>query len=104
MRVATYFLNYRRFVSIAGERLGYGGELQAVLTAGAAREGLTLRMESTHAPDPDRAREAFLAAYPEARSAVAEQLLDFTVEAVDGADLARTATSGKLLAVVDRRR
>lgn len=104
MRVATYFLNYRRFVSIAGERLGYGGELQAVLTAGAAREGLTLRMESTHAPDPDRAREAFLAAYPEVRSAVAEQLLDFTVEAVDGADLARTATSGKLLAVVDRRR
>ncbi|WP_234343309.1 aldehyde dehydrogenase family protein [Streptomyces sp. WM6372] len=104
MRVATYFLNYRRFVAIAGERLGYGGELQAVLTAGAAREGLTVRLESAHAPDPDRAREAFLAAYPEVRSAVAEKLLDFAVEVVDGADLDRTATSGKLLAVVDRRR
>ncbi|MEV0990390.1 aldehyde dehydrogenase family protein [Streptomyces sp. NPDC049949] len=104
MRVATYFLNYRRFVSVAGERLGYGGELQAVLTAGAAREGLTVRLESAHAPDPDRAREAFLAAYPEVRSAVAEKLLDFAVEAVDGAGLERAATSGKLLAVVDRRR
>ncbi|MFI1455631.1 acyl-CoA reductase [Streptomyces roseus] len=104
MRVATYFLNYRRFVAIAGERLGYGGELQAVLTAGAAREGLTVRLESAHAPDPERAREAFLAGYPEVRSAVAEKLLDFAVEVVDGAALDRTATSGKLLAVVDGRR
>ncbi|MFD8793580.1 acyl-CoA reductase [Streptomyces vinaceus] len=104
MRVATYFLNYRRFVAIAGERLGHGGELQAVLTSGASREGLTVRLERGHAPDPDRAREAFLAAYPEVRSAVAEKLLDFRVECVDGADLDRTATSGKLLAVVDRRR
>ncbi|WP_406180251.1 aldehyde dehydrogenase family protein [Streptomyces sp. NBC_01006] len=104
MRVATYFLNYRRFVAIAGEHLGYGGELQAVLTAGAAREGLTVRLESAHAPDPERAREAFLAAYPELRSAVGEKLLDFAVEVVDGADLDRAVTSGKLLAVVDRRR
>ncbi|WP_328622460.1 aldehyde dehydrogenase family protein [Streptomyces sp. NBC_00354] len=104
MRVATYFLNYRRFLAIAQEQLRYGGELQAVLTAGAVREGLTLRMESAHAPDPDRAREAFLAGYPEVGSAVAEKLLDFTVEVVDGAALSRTATSGKLLAVVDRRR
>lgn len=104
MRVATYFLNYRRFVAIAQEQLRYGGELQAVLTAGAVREGLTLRMESAHAPDPDRAREAFLAEYPEVQSAVAEKLLDFTVEVVDGSALSRTATSGKLLAVVDRRR
>ncbi|MCX4539436.1 acyl-CoA reductase [Streptomyces sp. NBC_01565] len=104
MRVATYFFNYRRFVAIAQEHLRYGGELQAVLTAGPAREGLTLRLESSHAPDPDRARAAFLTAYPELRSAVTEHLLDFTVEPVDGSAMTRTATSGKLLAVVDRRR
>ncbi|MET9887457.1 aldehyde dehydrogenase family protein [Streptomyces sp. NPDC006430] len=104
MRVATYFLNYRRFVAIAAEHLGYGGEIQAVLTSGAVREGLTLRMESSRAPELGTAREAFLNAYPEVRSAVAEKLLDFTVESVDGAALARAATSGKLLAVVDERR
>ncbi|MFD3551977.1 acyl-CoA reductase [Streptomyces goshikiensis] len=104
MRVATYFLNYRRFVAIAEEQLRYVGEIQAVLTGGAAREALTLRMERTHAPDPAAAREAFLAAYPEVRSAVTENLLDFTVESVDGAALDRTPTSGKLRAVVDRRR
>ncbi|MFD9269993.1 acyl-CoA reductase [Streptomyces goshikiensis] len=104
MRVATYFLNYRRFVAVAEERLRYVGEMQAVLTGGAAREALTLRMERTHAPEPATAREAFLAAYPEVRSAVTENLLVFTVELVDGAALERTPTSGKLRAVVDRRR
>ncbi|MET9961414.1 acyl-CoA reductase [Streptomyces sp. NPDC006326] len=104
MRVATYFLNYRRFVAIAAEHLRYGGEIQAVLTGGPVREGLTLRMERSHVTDAERARGAFLAAYPELHSAVSEKLLDFTVEPVDGAGLARTATSGKLLAVVDRRR
>ncbi|GAA2453959.1 acyl-CoA reductase [Streptomyces mauvecolor] len=104
MRVATYFLNYRRFVAVAEEHLRYSGELQAVLTSGSARECLTLRLENSKAPDADRARDTFLAAYPEVRSAVDERLLDFAVEVVDGADLDRTATSGKLRAVVDRRR
>ncbi|WP_053725380.1 acyl-CoA reductase [Streptomyces sp. WM6378] len=103
MRVATYFLNYRRFAAIAQEQLRYSGEMQALLASGPAREGLTLRMERSHAPDPDTARDAFLAGYPEVRSAVEENLLDFTVEAVDGAALYRTPTSGKLPAVVDRR-
>lgn len=104
MRVATYFLNHRRFVAIAAEHLGHAGEMQTVLTSGTTREGITLRMERSRALDPDTAREAFLAAYPEVRSAVEEKLLDFTVEAVDGAALFRTPTSGKLPAVVDRRR
>ncbi|MEV7004389.1 aldehyde dehydrogenase family protein [Streptomyces sp. NPDC093982] len=104
MRVATYFLNHRRFVTIAQERLRYSGEMQTVLTSGAAREGLTLRMERSYAPDPVTARDAFLAAYPEVRAAVAEKLLDFTIEMVDGPALFRTPTSGKLPAVVDRRR
>ncbi|MFD7162868.1 acyl-CoA reductase [Streptomyces violascens] len=104
MRVATYFLNYRRFVAIAEKHLRYSGELQAVLTSGPARECLTLRLETSKAVDADQARDTFLAAYPEVRSAVDERLLDFAVEVVDGADLDRTATSGKLRAVVDRRR
>ncbi|MEV7416969.1 acyl-CoA reductase [Streptomyces sp. NPDC089919] len=104
MRVATYFVNQRRLVAIAQEHLDYRGEMQAVLTSGPEREALTVLLERSHAPDPAAARGAFLAAYPEVRSAVEEKLLDFTVEAVDGSAMLRTATSGKLPAVVDRRR
>ncbi len=104
MRVATYFLNHRRFLDLAEEPGGHRGELQIRLDATDARERLTVRVERGAATDPERLREVFLAGYPELRSAVAERLLDLVVEAVDGASLDRSPTSGKLLAVVDVRR
>ncbi|GAA4933152.1 acyl-CoA reductase [Streptomyces coeruleoprunus] len=103
MRVATYFLHHGRFVTIAERSAGYGGELQVVLAAGDGREHLTVRVERSAAPDPLRLRDAFLADYPELRTAVEERLLDLTVEAVDGPSLHRSPTSGKLRTVVDRR-
>ncbi|MEW1636032.1 acyl-CoA reductase [Streptomyces sp. NPDC093801] len=104
MRVATYFLNHRRFLALAEEEGGHRGELQVRLDGTQARERLTVRVERTPATDPQRLREVFLSGYPELRSAVAERLLDLVVEAVDGASLDRSPTSGKLLAVVDARR
>ncbi|MFF4392919.1 acyl-CoA reductase [Streptomyces sp. NPDC001552] len=103
MRVATYFLGYRRFLDLAEEHGGHRGELQVRLDSGDAREVLTVRVERAAASDPERLREVFLAGYPELRSAVTERLLDLVVEAVDGASLDRSPTSGKLLAVVDAR-
>ncbi|MER5931710.1 acyl-CoA reductase [Streptomyces sp. NPDC002054] len=105
MRVATYFLNHRRFLDLAEERGGHRGELQIRLDGTDARERLTVRVERerTGATDTERLREVFLAGYPELRTAVAERLLDLVVEAVDGASLDRSPTSGKLLAVVDAR-
>ncbi|MFJ6754627.1 acyl-CoA reductase [Streptomyces sp. NPDC091273] len=104
MRVATYFLNHRRFLDLAGEQGGHRGELQVRLDGADARELLTVRVERAGTTDPERLREVFLAGYPELRSAVTERLLDLVVEAVDGAALDRSPTSGKLLAVVDARR
>ncbi len=104
MRVATYFLNHRRFLDLAEEQGGHRGELQVRLDGTDARERLTVRVERAGATDPERLREVFLAGYPELRSAVTEGLLDLVVEAVDGASLDRSPTSGKLLAVVDARR
>ncbi|MFE3558900.1 acyl-CoA reductase [Streptomyces sp. NPDC059193] len=104
MRVATYFLNHRRFLALAEEQGGHRGELQIRLDGTDARERLTVRVERGAATDAVRLREVFLSGYPELRSAVAEQLLELVVEAVDGASLDRSATSGKLLAVVDARR
>ncbi|MEU6757115.1 acyl-CoA reductase [Streptomyces sp. NPDC046685] len=103
MRVATYFLNHRRFLALAEERGGHRGELQIRLDAAQARERLTVRVERAATTDPQRLREVFLAGYPELRSAVTERLLDLAVEMVDGASLDRSPTSGKLLAVVDAR-
>ncbi|MBT2386268.1 aldehyde dehydrogenase family protein [Streptomyces sp. ISL-11] len=103
MRVATYFLNHRRFVAIAEESLRYSGETQILLANSGPREQLTVRMERAAGVPAEEAREAFLAGYPELRTAVEERLLDLTVEAVDGAALERTPTSGKLRTVVDTR-
>ncbi|MGW5342302.1 acyl-CoA reductase [Streptomyces sp. NPDC004050] len=104
MRVATYFLNHRRFVTLAEEQGGHRGELQVLLGNGEARERLTVRVERSAGTDPERLREVFLAGYPDLRSAVSERLLDLVVEAVDGASLDRSPTSGKLRSVVDGRR
>ncbi|MGP3690187.1 acyl-CoA reductase [Streptomyces sp. IBSNAI002] len=103
MRVATHFLNHRRFLALAEEQGGHRGELQIRLDGTDARERLTVRVERGAATDAARLRSVFLSGYPELRSAVAERLLDLVVEAVDGAALDRSATSGKLLAVVDAR-
>ncbi|MGW2229504.1 acyl-CoA reductase [Streptomyces formicae] len=104
VRVGTYFYHYRRFVEAAQEQLGYRGELQLVLSAGTAREQLTVRLDGEYASDPERARAAFLSAIPELGAAVTdEELLTCAVEVVDGRDLERTAGSGKLRTVIDLR-
>lgn len=103
MRVATYFLDHRRFVTLAGEEGGYRGELQIVLAGRDARERLTVRVERSCAPDPEALRTVLLSGYPELRTAVEERLLDLSVEAVDGAALDRSPRSGKLRSVVDTR-
>ncbi|WP_246102484.1 acyl-CoA reductase [Streptomyces piniterrae] len=104
MRVATYFLNYRRFVTLAEEFLGHRGGTQIVLAHDGLRERLTVRLERADGePRALRAREVFLAGYPELRTAVAEGLLDLEVTEMAGAGLERTPGTGKLRSVVDTR-
>ncbi|WP_405021661.1 AMP-binding protein (plasmid) [Kitasatospora sp. NBC_00070] len=105
MRVATYSLSHRRFLELAESSGGHRGELQIRLDGTDERERLTVRVERAVATDAVRLREVFLDGYPDLRSAVtAEGLLELVVEAVDGASLDRSPTSGKLFAVVDARR
>lgn len=58
VRVGTYFLNYRRVVAAAQERLAYHGEVQLVVRSGAGREELTIRPTSSTptTPGPRTAR------------------------------------------------
>ncbi len=104
MRVATHFLNYRRFVTLAEEHLGHRGGTQIVLAHDGPRERLTVRLErAAGEPRALRAREVFLAGYPELRTAVAEGLLELDVTEVDRAGLERAPGTGKLRSVVDDR-
>ncbi|GHF53320.1 hypothetical protein GCM10010218_38470 [Streptomyces mashuensis] len=102
MRVASYFLNYRRFLAIAGSDCGYSGELQLILTRTPAREHLTVRVERTTTA-PEALRTAFLSGYEELRSAVEDRLLDLEIEQADLPAFTRTPSTGKLRTVVDHR-
>ncbi|MGW3150840.1 acyl-CoA reductase [Streptomyces sp. NPDC001177] len=103
VRVGTYFVNYRRVLRAAQERLGYPGELQLLAESGPDRERLTVRLDEQYAGDPEAAREALVAEVPELASALAEDLLAFTVQTVPTETFERTATSGKLRTVIDLR-
>ncbi|MFJ8095242.1 acyl-CoA reductase [Streptomyces griseofuscus] len=103
VRVGTYFLNYRRVVAAAQERLAYHGEVQLVVRSGAGREELTIRLDEQYADDPGAAHRALAAEVPELGSAEAEGLLALTVETVPREAFERTATSGKLRTVIDLR-
>lgn len=105
VRIGTYHFNYRTFVRSAQEGLGYRGELQLLLASGDCRERLMIRLDRQYAKDQDEARQVFLDRIPELGAAVTgEALLDFRVELTGTDAFERTATSGKLRTVVDRRR
>ncbi|MEV6837194.1 acyl-CoA reductase [Streptomyces sp. NPDC051133] len=103
VRVGTYFVNYRRILQAAQERLAYHGEVQLLIAPGTDREELTVRLDEQYAGDAGAAREALTAEVPELTSAVAEGLLALSVETVPRDSFERTATSGKLRTVIDLR-
>ncbi|PKV83021.1 acyl-CoA reductase [Streptomyces sp. TLI_146] len=104
VRAGTYFINYRRIARIVAEHLGYCGELQMVVETAPSRERITVRMEEHGAVDPTTVVATLLAHYPELHEAVTtERLLDLSVEAVGSGAFERSAASGKLRTVVDRR-
>ncbi|WKE73569.1 acyl-CoA reductase [Streptomyces sp. WP-1] len=103
VRVGTYFVNYRRIVAAAQERLAYHGEVQLVVRSGAGREELTIRLDEQYADDPGAAHRALAAEVAELAAAEAEGLLALTVETVPRDAFERTATSGKLRTVIDLR-
>ncbi|NBH03506.1 acyl-CoA reductase [Amycolatopsis sp. SID8362] len=103
-RAGTYFLNCRRLVTIAEECADYAGELQVVLDADRGGDTVAVLVEKDRALSTETLEKAFLAEYPELRSAVrAERLLKFAVHAVPASEFTRTEGSGKLRAVVDLR-
>ncbi|WP_042368077.1 acyl-CoA reductase [Streptacidiphilus neutrinimicus] len=106
-RSGSHFLNVRRFVAVAEENLGHRGALQIVLDEDATSESLTVRLEAeagAEASTAEATAQAFLDGYPELAAAVVrDRLVDLRVEHLPSDAFERTAASGKLPAVVDRR-
>jgi phenylacetate-coenzyme A ligase PaaK-like adenylate-forming protein len=104
-RSGSYFLNYRRFVQVAEERLGHHGALQLVLAEDdSARESLTVKLVGDPVGRDDAAAREFLDGYPELAAAVLHDgLVELVVERCPVEELAHTSASGKVRTVVERR-
>jgi phenylacetate-coenzyme A ligase PaaK-like adenylate-forming protein len=101
-RIAAQTMNYRRFVQAAEEAFGYSGALQLVLTEDEAGDILTLRMEPGQSPED--VRREFLARYDQLAEAVDETgLLRLVIDLAPLSAFDRTASSGKLIAVAEKR-
>ncbi|MER7859100.1 acyl-CoA reductase [Amycolatopsis japonica] len=100
-RTAAQTLNYRRFVTIAEDALGYSGSLQVVLSEDAKGDMLTLRLESG---DPETIVRELVAHYPELSEAVeSSRLLRLYAEITPQSKFVHTASSGKIISVVENR-
>ncbi|RZS43596.1 phenylacetate-coenzyme A ligase PaaK-like adenylate-forming protein [Herbihabitans rhizosphaerae] len=103
-RSGGHFLNYRRFVAVADEVLGYSGDLQIELDFDGGQEWLTVRVEHGKTPEPDEVERLLLRNYPElATTAEQDRLVRLRVRPTPAEAFDRAATSGKLVPVLDRR-
>jgi phenylacetate-coenzyme A ligase PaaK-like adenylate-forming protein/acyl-CoA reductase-like NAD-dependent aldehyde dehydrogenase len=103
-RIGSFFLNYRKFVAILGERLGHAGAVQLVLDHADLKERITVRLSREAGTDPARARAALLEGDKDLDEAVTHDgllLLDVVDVASDA--LEKTRGSGKLVRIADRR-
>ena len=101
---ATYFLNYRIFTKILEEALGYSGRVQLVLSLENNMEAITLRLDPSDSLSNAQVKQAIIENYPEVYdSVVNESSLKLDIEFVTGDTFVRTATSDKLVSVIDER-
>ncbi|GAA3578727.1 hypothetical protein GCM10022222_74320 [Amycolatopsis ultiminotia] len=101
-RTAFQTMNYRRFVQLAEQDCGYTGALQLMLTDVAGGEHLTVRVED--GTDPNALEQALIEGYDQLAEAVhGTRRLRLEVESVAREGFVRTATGGKVVAVVENR-
>ena len=99
-RVGTNFFNYRKFVQLLGDELGYAGAVQLEITVQAERERLLLRLEEGW-PAAPQARAMLLEHYPSLSESLA--VMDFELVPAAPDQFLHAPASGKLREVVDRR-
>jgi phenylacetate-coenzyme A ligase PaaK-like adenylate-forming protein len=108
VRVGSSFFNYARMSRVLAEEAGYAGEMQLKILPGekpGAPEQMIIILEESKAPRNDVIEKIFIQHEPDFKEAVLQdRVLTWRVERVTSAQLERTAGSGKLIHVIDRRR
>jgi phenylacetate-coenzyme A ligase PaaK-like adenylate-forming protein len=107
-RIGSIFLNYRKFVQLLSEVLGYTGPVQLVLSQDKLKEKVTVRLSdeasSDAVGDAAEVQKTLLAGYDDLNEVVAiEKILGLEVTLIKSDALERSKGSGKLLSVVDQR-
>jgi phenylacetate-coenzyme A ligase PaaK-like adenylate-forming protein len=104
-RIGSIFLNYRKFVQLLSEVLGYAGPVQLVLSQDQLREKVTVRVSSVEAKlTTEEIQKTLLSGYDDLNEVVVvEKILNFEVLLVNSDSMDRTKGSAKLISVVDQR-
>lgn len=101
---ATDFYNYRVFTKILEEELGYSGRVQLVLSLENNMDVITVRLDQSDLFNSTQVKKELIDNYAELNeSVVNEGGLQLKIEFVAGDTFVRTATSDKLVSVVDDR-
>ena len=103
-RIGSIFLNYRKFVQLLSEVLGYTGPVQLVLSQEKLKEKLTVRLSNETSRDAVEIQKTLLMGYDDLNEVVViEKILGLEVVLMNSDALERSKGSGKLLSVVDQR-
>jgi phenylacetate-coenzyme A ligase PaaK-like adenylate-forming protein len=108
VRVGSSFFNYARMSRVLAEEAGYAGEMQLKIlpaTKPGAPEEMVLIVEKDKAPSDVVIEKVMTEFEPDFKEAVLQdRVLAWRVERVSTHEMERTAGSGKLIHVIDRRR
>ncbi|MDQ1813459.1 acyl-CoA reductase [Massilia sp. CCM 9210] len=103
-RIGSTFLNYQEFIRILATHFAYAGEAQLILAQAEIKDKVILVISDSERLPALRCREIFLENYLDLQEAVlTDETLLFEVQAVGIDEFHRTAGSGKLIRVLDRR-
>jgi len=104
-RVGSFFLNYQKFAQILSTHADYAGELQLCLQEDKRREKILLRVSKGAGLSAAQCAAACLKHYGDLAQAVTiDKTLLLAAEEARAEDFERSAASGKLLRVVDKRK
>lgn len=103
-KAGTSFLNYQAIGRCLSAHLDYNDRIQLQLDYVAGRERLTVRLDQARGVDLDKAEEVLTRHYPDLREVTVDvPLVDLAVEEVADNGFIRTASSDKLIAIIDNR-
>ncbi|HVC08770.1 MAG TPA: acyl-CoA reductase [Elusimicrobiota bacterium] len=104
-RVGSFFLNYQKFAQILSTHADYAGELQICLQEDGRKEKILLRVSKGAGASAAQCAAACLKHYGDLAQAVTgDKTLLFSAQEARAGDFERSAASGKLLRVVDKRK